>query len=469
MRARQLRNILGTLGIAVTLGGTAVAQGLTATPEQNLLDVWQKALQRDPLYAASQAFEAAEAQAVPQARAQLLPFISADAVAQTDDTRRASTLGSSSSSNRAEWALSLTQPIFDLGAWRGLEQAGYVARAGQVSTTQAYQNLILRVSQAYFDVLAAQDTLRALLAEKEAIQTQLRAAERGFELGSTTIADTYEAQSRLDIVNANEVLARNALQNSQDSLARIINERPAQLAELAPQVKLPGPMPNRLDDWASQASAANLSVVQADLRARIAESRIDIAKSRNYPTLDLQAQTGTASDRSINGTSGGPRSLDTTVGLRLSIPLFTGGEISSVVREQTSRLQQARYELENAKREAVQMTQLYFAGVTSGLAQIQALAAAEKSSLASVQANKTGYEVGVRVNIDVLNAEQQLYATQRNLAQARYNTLMNSLRLKAATGTLNEQDLVAVNALLQQGAQAAPASASGKDTPAGKP
>jgi outer membrane protein len=449
MRVGQLHRFVSTLGLAAALSTFAHAQNPGTTPAQDLLDIWQKALQRDPVYAASQAYKAAEAEAVPQARAQLLPFVTADAVAETDDTRRASTLRNSNRSNRAEWALTLTQPLFDLGAWRGLEQAGFVARAGEVTTTQTYQNLILRVAQAYFDVLAAQDNLRAILAEKDAIQTQLRAAERGFELGSTTIADTYEAQSRLDIVNANELRARNQLQNSQDQLARIINERPGNLAELTQNVKLPAPSPNRLDTWTSQASAANLSVVQADLRARIAESRIEIAKSRHYPTIDLQAQTGTASDRTINGTSaGGPRSLDTTVGLQLSIPIFTGGEISSVVREQTSRLQQARYELENAKREAVQMTQLYYSGVTSGLAQIQALAAAEKSSLSSVQANKTGYEIGVRVNIDVLNAQQQLYATQRNLAQARYDTLMNSLRLKAATGTLNEQDLTAVNALL---------------------
>ena len=449
MHLGRLSRLLGSAALTLTVGSTAFAQASAEVSSQDLLDVWNKALARDPVYAASQAFEAAEQEAVPQARAQLLPYVSADAVAQSDDTRRASTFGNSSGGSSAEWALSLTQPIFDLGAWRGLEQAGYVARAGQVSTTQAYQNLILRVAQAYFDVLAAQDTLRALLAEKQAIETQLRAAERGFELGSTTIADTYEAQSRLDIVTANEVRARNELQNSTDRLARIINERPGNLAELATNIKLPSPAPSRLDDWTQQASAANLSVVLADLRARIAESQIAIAKSRHYPTLDLQAQTGTASDRGIYGPSSGPRSLDTAVGLRLSIPIFTGGEISSVVREQTSRLQQARYELENAKREAVQLAQLYFAGVSSGLAQIRALAAAEKSSLASVQANKTGYEVGVRVNIDVLNAQQQLYATQRNLAQARYDTLMNSLRLKAATGTLSDNDLHAVNKLLQ--------------------
>src|SRR5690606_19283267 len=155
-------------------------------------------------------------------------------------------------------------------------------------------------------------------------------------------------------------------------------------------------------------------------------------KSQHYPTLHLQAQTGSASDNGLYSPNGGPRSLDTTVGLQLSIPIFTGGEISSVVREQSSRLQQARYQLEDARRHAVQSTQQYFSGVTSGLAQIEALQSAEKSSLASLNANRTGYEIGVRINIDVLNAQQQLYETQRSLSQARYNTLMNSLRLKAS-------------------------------------
>jgi outer membrane protein len=136
------------------------------------------------------------------------------------------------------------------------------------------------------------------------------------------------------------------------------------------------------------------------------------------------------------------------VGVQLSIPIFTGGEISSIVREQTSRLQQARYELETAKREAVQATQRYYSGVTSGLAQIAALQAAERSSQASLDANRTGYEVGVRINIDVLNAQQQLYETQRSLSRARYDTLMNSLRLKASSGILNDSDIVAINRLL---------------------
>lgn len=426
----------------------ALIAGAAPVHAQDLLQVWQKALQRDPIYAANSASRDADQERVPQARARLLPYITADGVAEVDHRRRLRDLSSSNSQRRAFWALTLVQPIVNIGAWGELKRADYIAKSGDVAKAASYQDLVLRVSQAYFDVLAAQDTLRALEAEKTAVQSQLRAARQGFELGSTTIADTYEAQARLDLLNAGEFQARNVLQVSEDQLARIINERPGPLAELAPDTVLPGPTPNRLTDWTAQSSHANLAVAQADLAAKIVEKQIDIAKSQHYPTLQLQAQTGSASDNGLYSPDGGPRSLDTTVGLQLSIPIFTGGEISSVVREQSSRLQQARYQLEDARRQAIQSTQQYFSGVTSGLAQIEALQSAEKSSLASLNANQTGYEIGVRINIDVLNAQQQLYETQRSLSQARYNTLMNSLRLKASSGILSDQDIVAINHLL---------------------
>ncbi len=417
---------------------------------QDLLDVWQLALQRDPIYAANRAARDAEQEIVPQARARLLPYVSADAVAEVENARRLEGLDRSTSNRRALWALTLIQPVFNLSAWSAYERAETVASLADVAQASAYQELILRVAQSYFDVLAAQDTLRALLAEKAAVETQLQAARQGFELGSTTITDTYEAQARLDLLNAGELQARNALQLSQDRLARIIDERPQQLAELAPGTSLPAPEPARVDAWTAQSATASLDVAQAELAARIVEKQIDIAKSQHYPTVSLQAQTGSASDRGLYNTGGGPRSLDSTIGLHLSIPIFTGGEISSVVREQTTRLQQARYELENAKRLARQATLQHYSGVISGLAQIQALQAAEKSSLASVQANRLGYEVGVRINIDVLNAQQQLFETQRSLSRARYDTLMSSLRLKASSGILTAQDIVAINQLLSE-------------------
>lgn len=437
----------GSRQAAYVLALLLAATSLPA-PAQDLLEIWQMALQRDPIYAANRAARDAEQEAIPQARARLLPYVTADAVAEIDNARRLDGLNDSSSNRRALWALTLIQPVFDMSAWSAYERAESVAKLADVTQARAYQDLILRVAQSYFDVLAGQDTLRALLAEKAAIETQLQAARQGFELGSTTITDTYEAQARLDLLNASELQARNALQLREDRLARIINDRPAQLAELAPDTQLPAPEPARPDAWTNQSAASSLDVAQAELAARIVEKQIDMAKSEHYPTVHLQAQTGSASDRGLYNTGGGPRSLDSTVGLQLSIPIFTGGEISSVVREQTSRLQQARYELENAKRQARQATLQHYSGVISGLAQIEALRAAEKSSQAALQANRTGYEIGVRVNIDVLNAQQQLYETQRSLAQARYDTLMSSLRLKASSGILSGQDIAAINELL---------------------
>lgn len=429
------------------LGSPAHAQ-----QRQDLQQVWDAALQRDPAYAAARAQRNADQEIVPQARAKLLPYISASAGGEIDNTRRLQDLSQGRTDRRALWALTLTQPIINISSWNRLEQSQLVASSADLSVQQAYQDLILRVSQAYFDVLAAQDTLRTLLAQKQAVSLQLDAAKKGFELGSKSIADTYEAQSRLDLLNASELQARNAVQVSEDQLAKIIYERPGALVGLAPTTMLPPPQPNKLDDWTIQAGQANLTVARAQLTSKIVEKQIAIAKGAHAPTLSLYAQTGSVSDRGIYGVqNNGPRSLDTTVGLQLLIPIYSGGEISSQVREQTSRLQQTRYDFEAARRQAVQSTQQYFSGVTSGLAQIQALQAAEKSSLASLNANKIGYEVGVRVNIDVLNAQQQLYETQRALFRARYDTLMNSLRLKASSGILKETDIAAINQLLESG------------------
>lgn len=432
------------------LGSPAHAQH-----RQNLQQVWDAALQRDPAYAAARAQRNADQEIVPQARAKLLPYISASAAGEVDTNRELRGLGQGETKRRGLWALTLTQPIIDIGNWNKLEQSQFVANSADLGMQQAYQDLILRVSQAYFDVLAAQDTLRTVLAQKQAVSSQLDAAKKGFELGGKTIADTYEAQSRLDLLNAGELQARNAVQVSEDQLAKIIYERPGALAGLAPTTTLPPPQPNKLGDWTAQAGQANLAVARAQLSAKIVEKQIAIAKSGHAPTLSLYAQTGSISDRGVYGMQNGPRSLDTTVGVQLLIPIYSGGEISSQVREQTSRLQQARYDLEAARRQAVQSTQQYFSGVTSGLAQIEALQAAEKSSLASLDANKIGYEIGVRVNIDVLNAQQQLYETQRALLRARYDTLMNSLRLKASSGILSEADITAINQLLETGPAAA--------------
>ncbi|WP_397473931.1 TolC family outer membrane protein [Pusillimonas sp.] len=417
---------------------------------QDLLSIWAAALQRDPLYAAASAGRNADQERIPQARAKLLPYVTLDSAGEIVDVRRTHNMQHHETQRVGLWALTLTQPVIDVGRWSQLRQSEYIASSADLALQQAYQDLILRVSQAYFDVLASQDTLETIQAQKRAVETQLEAAEHGFQLGATTVTDIHEARSRLDLLNASEIEARNTLQVNEDQLAKIIGERPRTLLGLASDTSLPPPSPARLEDWTAQSSQASLDVARAHLETLIVEKQIDIAKSGHYPTLSLYAQTGSASDRGIYGQRSGPRSLDSAVGLQLSIPIFSGGEISSQVREQTSRLQQTRYIHEAAKRQAVQSTQQYFSGVTSGLSRIEALRAAEKSSLASLEANRTGYELGVRVNIDVLNAQQQLYETRRALSRARYDTLMNSLRLKAASGILSDEDIVAINTLLEE-------------------
>ena len=439
----RLRAWLHPLFLALTL-----CAGLSAAQARDLLEVWQLALERDPLYAASGYARVADKERLPQARARLLPYVSADAGAQVDNSRRARNLSGSQTDRRAAWSLALVQPLFDLPAWNTLQRADFETRQADISHSIAWQDLVLRTAQAYFDVLAAQDTLRALMSEKAAIEIQLRSAQQSFEFGATTITDAHEAQARLDLVLASEVNLRNALQLAEDTLARIIAERPGPLSELARDAPLPAPEPNRLDDWTSQAAYAGLTVARAELQTRIAQKEIDIARGQHAPTVDFVARTGSASDYGMDGYRAGPRSLDSTVGVQLSIPIFTGGELSSRVREQTSRLQQARALLEDARRETIQSAQRHFKGVVSGLSQVAALQAAERSSQAALQANRTGYEIGVRINIDVLNAEQQLYMTQRALARARYDTLMDGLRLKAAAGILQESDLAAINSLL---------------------
>jgi len=438
------RPLLALAAAAMSLGVCFPALG------QDLLSVWSAALQRDPAYAAARAGRNADQEKIPQARARLLPYITLDSSGEIEDVRRTHNLQHYETRRVGLWALTLTQPIIDIGKWDQLRQSEYIADSANLALQQAYQDLILRVAQAYFEVLASQDTLETIKAQKQAVETQLHAAERGFQVGATTVTDIYEARSRLDLLNASEIEAHNALQVSEDMLAKIIGERPGKLLGLDPDTSLPPPAPARLDEWTTQSSQASLDVARARLDALIIEKQIDIARSGHYPTLSLYAQTGSASDQGIYGQRNGPRSVDSAVGLQLSIPIFSGGEISSQVREQTSRLQQARYVHEAAKRQAVQSTQQYFSGVTSGLARIQALRAAEESSQASLEANRTGYELGVRVNIDVLNAQQQLFETRRALSRARYDTLMNSLRLKAASGILTDEDIVAINALLEE-------------------
>ncbi|MDX3906496.1 MAG: TolC family outer membrane protein [Pigmentiphaga sp.] len=436
MRARPYVPILCAL-----LGACAFSTGAAAL---DLDQAYRAALANDATFASVRAAYTATLEKLPQARAGLLPAITVNGNRAEASTTRLPGVQYTSES----YTLQLIQPLFRWANWQSYEQSKLQVAIGEVQLAQGRQDLILRVAQAYFDVLAAQDNLTFIGAQKAAISEQLEAAKRNFEIGTATITDTYEAQARYDLAEAQEIQAQSDLAVRISALQQIIGGPAGDLARLPPAVNVPAPEPAHVDAWTEQAAANNLAVAQAGLSSEIAERDIEIARSGHYPTVDLAANI--ARNRGLVGQNVVNDFYTTrSVGVQVSVPIFSGFATTSRVDEAAALSQKARSDLEAARRAAVQNTRVAFQGVNAGLAQVRALEAAQVSSRSALDANKTGYEVGVRINIDVLNAQQQLYSTERDLAKARYDALMSGLRLKAAAGILTEDDVRQVNALLR--------------------
>src|SRR5690625_4179226 len=370
----------------------------------DLWAAWQLAQTRDPIYAAAQASKEADQQLIAQARAQLLPHIYASAGVQHADRRNVKNFGSGHSIGNNYWALNLTQPIFNRQTLNLFEHAQYIAAMAVVEEESSRAQLMLRISEAYFDSLTAQANLRSLQAQYEATQLQHQAALRAFELGSATITDAQEAQSRLDLLRAQIITAENELEQTFYALERIIGQRPTSLTPLNPEATLPAPEPNDPTKWQEQARASNLDVFKAELAVQAQKAMLESSKSRHNPTLSLQAQSGSQRRPSGFGSRPSPRQMDSSIGIELSIPLYTGGEISAKVKEEAMRLRQRDFNLEDKRRAATEQAQRFFSRVTSGLLEVKSLEKAEQSSQSALQANELAYEVGVRVLVDVLNA-----------------------------------------------------------------
>lgn len=424
----------------------------SAVHAMDLAQAWQLALNYDATYAAARSQYRASMQKQPQALAGLLPQVDGTLTGAYLDSRATGPLNQVYNSGRSAWTLTLTQPIFNWSAIQTFEQSKLVVASAEVQLQLAYQDLLLRVSQAYFDTLTAQDTLEALRAELQSVQEQLAASKQRFELGAATVTDALEAQARFDLVSANIIAAENDLRNTEDALARIVGRQPppGSLFALPYNVQIPGPMPNKLEDWSQQASLANLEVVRARIQTRISEYDVQIAKSGHYPSVSLTASStsNTVGNSQVRPFYSG-RTIDNSVGVTLSVPIYSGGRVSANVVEKAELQQKSVYDLEAVRRRSIQLSREYFNGVRAGLARIQGLQAAEKSSLSALTANLTGYQVGVRINLDVLNAQQQLFVTKRDLARARYQTVMSGLRLRANSGVLAEADLMTINTLLR--------------------
>jgi len=438
---------MATLLMAFVLTGFSASASA-----MDLVQAWQMALSSDPTYQAARAGYRAATQKLPQARAGLLPEVQGSLTGAYLDNRATGGLNQVFEGSRSAWTLTLTQPVFNWSAIQTFEQSKLVVANAEIQLQLAYQDLMLRVSQAYFTILALQDQLEALKAEQRSISEQLASAKRRFELGDATVTDALEAQSRFDLVGANIIGLENDLSNAENELARIIGRQPmaSTLYPLPYDVALPAPQPNNLDAWSDQARAANLSVVQAQIQTRIAQYDIEIAKSGHYPSVNL---TASSTSNTIGNAQVRPfydgRTIDNTVGLTLSVPIYSGGRINANVVEKAELQQKSVFDLEAERRRALQLSRQFFTGVQAGLARVKGLEAAERSSLAALEANLTGYNIGVRINLDVLDAQRQLFVTKRDLASARYTTLLSGIRLQANSGVLSEEGIVAINQLLR--------------------
>jgi outer membrane protein len=424
-----------------------------AAAAEDLLQVYRDAKGYDAQFAAARFALEAGREKLPQGRALVLPSLNLSANAThsriDSDSRNPAVVPSfRRNPNTLGLTLTFTQPIFREQNNLQLDQAGFQVRQSESSFGQASQDLILRAAQAYFDVLAAQDTLALVRAQKAATSEQLAQAKRNFEVGTATITDTHEAQARFDLIVAQEIAAQNDLENKKRTLQQLTGKEYASLSALRPDVKLSGPNPADMQAWVDLAEKQSYPVQIQDAAAEIARLEAKRQGAGHLPTLDLVATHGYNAQSATSVSSVGSDVNTTTIGLQLALPLYQGGAITSREREAAANFSKSREELENARRAAALAARQSYLAVINGVAQVRALEAALVSSQSALDSNKLGYEVGVRINIDVLNAQQQLFSTRRDLALARYNTITSHLRLKAAAGSLREEDLGEVNAAL---------------------
>jgi outer membrane protein len=447
---------------------------LLALPAQadNLSQVYQRALGFDARYAGARAQLAAGSEALPQARAGLLP--NASLAANLRHNNYETSVSARTQNISHGWSVSLTQPLYRKQNFVAYDQGKLQVAAAETQFRQAEQDLIQRVARAYFDVLLAQDSVAFVRAQKTAIAEQLASAKRNFEVGTATIVDTHEAQARFDLAHSQEIAALNDLEVKRQALARIAGGAPETLAGLTSEFKPDAPNPARMDDWAARAESDNPAVALADANRAIAEREIDRNRAGHHPTLDLAASY--SDNRNLSSSAftlgaGGAVSVDSqtgVIGLELAVPIYQGGLTSSRTRQAVALHDKARTDLDEARREAALNARIAYLNVTSGTARVQALEQARVSSQSTLDSTRLGLEVGVRTNIDVLNAEQQLTSARRDLAAAKYDLILAGLALRAAVGSLSEVDLAEVDRHLTGTVGNPPAPAPAPAKAAGK-
>lgn len=411
---------------------------------EDLLDVYRQALEHDPVWAAARARHTAGQERLLQGRALLLPNVNlAAARSENDQHVKTPSLATSQRFSAESYSLTLTQPLYRRQNLAGYAQGEAEAQRAEFELAAARQDLVLRVAQAYFTVLAAEDAYEFARAEKEAVGRLLALVQRQFAVGAATLVDVHEAQAGYDLTVAQEIAAANELEVRREALRVLTGAAPAALARLTRPLTLEPPQPPDMERWV-QASLDNPAIHAQQQAVESARQQLEIGRSGHHPTVDLVAAR-TFSDSVSPFTGSRLETTNNQVAVLLQVPLYQGGGVSSRVRELAARHDEARQILESLKRETAQQARAQYLAVINGLARVQALERAHASNQRALESTVLGFERGMRTSLDVVVAQRELYRTRRDLSQARYDYLLSGLRLKAAAGRLDEQDLVAVN------------------------
>ena len=448
----------------------------------DLIQLYQEAAFSDPVLNAARFNYQASKEVYWQGLSLLLPQANATPTGTryfqhgASATNVSSNPGNSRVFDQKSYTVTLTQPVFNLSGLEAFKQGDLNTKIADMRFYLAQQDLIIRVSQAYFDALTSQDNVALYQNKKSLIKQQLDIAQAKFDAGLVTIVDVNTAQAALDLANSQEIAAQADLIVKRGVLEQWVGRPVGPLKPLVKEAKIDGvlrdprsknndskgnpitesvnpqlPPGQALDDWIKQAEAANFNVLATQLTVSLTESTYRAAQALNYPSVNF---VGTSGYNTSNGTPNSYTPANTnvynnTIALQMTIPLVTGGYSSSVIRQNAALVDQAKANYDNARRTAAQSTKTAFTGFYGGLASVKAFEAAERSSNSALESSKLGFQVGTLINIDVLIALDTLITTRSQLQQARYNTILNAIKLKAHAAALTDEDLISINTLLR--------------------
>jgi outer membrane protein len=418
----------------------------------DLIEIYQQALQNDPEYKISNINQATAAESKSQSIAQMLPnlnFTAASANVRSNNTKVLPRFsGAGFGIEQRFWdnslAVSLTQPVFHWDHWVQLSQSENQIAQAEAQFQASQQRLMVRTVEAYFNVLAAEDNLQYLTAEKQSIEKQLEQAKQRFEVGIIAITDVYEAQAGYDRALAAVIEAENQLDNRKEGLREIVGNNPANLEKLAKDIPLTPPAPEDIGAWANSAESNNFSIVAQFNQAELSRKNIELQQSKHLPTLDVVGEFRQVDDGSQFGFRGDRENY----GLQLNLPLFEGGGTVSRTRQAQSEYEAAKEELIKVKRAVTREVKDAYRGTVSSINQVKALGTTTKSAELAVEAAEAGFEVGTRTMVDVLAIQRNLYKVKSDYARSRYDYLINGIKLKSAAGSLSELDLQQINQYL---------------------